>query len=628
MSNFLRLLGGAAKEVNKRKDEQRERERELESIEEKAERTAFWNNFYDGTSTNTINLGNNRFTAFKPVVGENINATDIPIIARENWVNFGQLSADEQASILKDEEAKRLLYSTVVNPLILEKSETDIQKSGPDKQLGTRDLEQLWGDRSTWTPSEIEIFRDIREGTGLSNRIINPTMKERYGDDWDDKSNTFNTDGRFANLTDTNALINKGKVEQSIGTFFKGPKVSENYVTLGQNLFENNWSNRNKDDVYAAINDQLYKKRISGIYEVSSETKKDSKRQAEMQQAYNAEKTAFKLLSQIGILQFGSVEVDANGVPIEGTFNKGEMVTGPAFSLRRTIAGMFGRTGQISQLRTELTGYTNKYADSEDLRRTNEFLMEATGKDIRGHMSSLVDDQNEYRLKEDGKLYTISEGQERLLSEEDQTAAIASLQIALAFTIAIANQGYEGGKAVSDADFIRAFQQITGEDKEGGLFARSASLEQTANIHATLFGEIGRKAFDAEVYLRSLPGEEEEAAQIMNRSISELASSRAASPVGNYRFVDRIRNPEDSLKLRFLFFNDLAPGKTPGSRIRPAYTMGLNTVQGKSSEVAEGFNQIRSPFFRRSITGFGKDVRIGDPVPTDAYEEYLELLNE
>ena len=56
--------------------------------------------------------------------------------------------------------------------------------------------------------------------------------------------------------------------------------------------------------------------------------------------------------------------------------------------------------------------------------------------------------------------------------------------------------------------------------------------------------------------------------------------------------------------------------------------MGLNTVQGKSSEVAEGFNQIRSPFFRRSITGFGKDVRIGDPVPTDAYEEYLKVLDE
>ena len=295
MSNFLRLLGGAAKEVNKRREEQRAKALELQSIEQKAQSTAFWENYFDGTSTSTFDLGNGRSMAFKPVVGEGISATDVPIITREKWTEFGELDADEQAAILNNKKARGEFYSTVVNPLILEKSETDIQKSGPDKQLGTRDLEQLWGDRSTWTPSEIEIFREIREGTGLSNRIVNPTMKERYGDDWDDSSNTFSTDGRYANMTDVNWLNSKGNIEQQIGTFFKGPRAKENYVTLGENLFENNWSNQNKDDVYDAINDQLYKKRVSGIYEVSSETKKEPKRQAEIQQAYNAEKTAIKL---------------------------------------------------------------------------------------------------------------------------------------------------------------------------------------------------------------------------------------------------------------------------------------------------------------------------------------------
>mgnify|MGYP001333622017 FL=1 len=89
MSNFLRLLGGAAKEVTKRKDEQRARTLELDSIEEQAKSTAFWESYYDGTSTNTINLGNDRTAAFKPVVGEGISAGDIPIIAGENWVKFG-----------------------------------------------------------------------------------------------------------------------------------------------------------------------------------------------------------------------------------------------------------------------------------------------------------------------------------------------------------------------------------------------------------------------------------------------------------------------------------------------------------------------------------------------------------
>jgi len=625
MSNFLRLIGGAAKEVTKRKDEQRARTLELDSIEEKAKSTAFWESYYDGTSTNTFDLGNGRSMAFKPVVGEGISAGDVPIITREKWVEFGQLDADEQATILKDEKAKGLFYATVVNPLILEKSETDIQKFGAGKQLGTRDLEQLWGDRSTWTPSEVEIFREIREGTGLNNRKVKPNMKDRYADDWDADNNRFNQNGRYKNLVDVDWLTSKGNIEQQIGSFFKGPQAKENYVKLGENLFENNWSNQNKSDVYAAINDQLYEKQVSGIYELSAETKKEPKRQAEMEQAYNAEKTAFKLLSQIGILQFGSVEVDTNGVPIEGTFNKGEMVTGPAFTVRRTIAGMFGKTGQLRQLTTELSGFTNKYADNKELTETNKFLLEATGKDIRGHLTSIGNDEKEYKLKEDGTLYTLSEGQERILSEEDQTAAIASLQIALAFTIAIANQGYEGGKAVSDADFIRAFQQITGEDKEGGLFARSASLEQTANIHATLFGEIGRKAFDAEVHLKSLPGSEKKAQELMNRSISELASARASDPTArNYKFVDRIANPEDSLKLRFLFFNDLAPGQTAGSRIRPAYTKGLNTVQGQTSELS---NKISSPVFRKKYTPFGEGS-IGDQIPTNAYEEYIKLVEK
>ena len=170
MSNFLRLLGGAAKEVNKRREEQRAKALELQSIEQKAQSTAFWENYFDGTSTSTFDLGNGRSMAFKPVVGEGISATDVPIITREKWTEFGELDADEQAAILNNKEARGAFYSTVVNPLILEKSETDIQKSGPDKQLGTRDLEQLWGDRSTWTPSEIEIFREIRSFSKVDNR--------------------------------------------------------------------------------------------------------------------------------------------------------------------------------------------------------------------------------------------------------------------------------------------------------------------------------------------------------------------------------------------------------------------------------------------------------------------------
>ena len=64
---------------------------------------------------------------------------------------------------------------------------------------------------------------------------------------------------------------------------------------------------------------------------------------------------------------------------------------------------------------------------------------------------------------------------------------IRALQIHLAFQVAIASQGYQGGKAVSDADFDRAWQKIGAEGKgffttigSGGL-KMEASLKQLVN---------------------------------------------------------------------------------------------------------------------------------------------------
>ena len=111
---------------------------------------------------------------------------------------------------------------------------------------------------------------------------------------------------------------------------------------------------------------------------------------------------------------------------------------------------------------------------------TNAFLKEATGMDINQHIQSLdAISQMDLELTEDG-LYRVSEGQRIALAAEDQTAALESLQIALAFTIAIANQNYEGGKAVSDADFDRAWQLLSGGTARGNFLSfttREASVQ-------------------------------------------------------------------------------------------------------------------------------------------------------
>ncbi len=50
-------------------------------------------------------------------------------------------------------------------------------------------------------------------------------------------------------------------------------------------------------------------------------------------------------------------------------------------------------------------------------------------------------------------------------------ARLESLTITLAFAIAIANQDFQGGKAVSDNDFRQAYLQVTGGATQGSLFS-------------------------------------------------------------------------------------------------------------------------------------------------------------
>lgn len=66
---------------------------------------------------------------------------------------------------------------------------------------------------------------------------------------------------------------------------------------------------------------------------------------------------------------------------------------------------------------------------------------------------------------------------------------IQALQIHLAFQVAIASQGYEGGKAVSDADFDRAWSLVGGGQK--GLFRSMTSKEEVEAKLKTLLGILG-----------------------------------------------------------------------------------------------------------------------------------------
>ena len=67
---------------------------------------------------------------------------------------------------------------------------------------------------------------------------------------------------------------------------------------------------------------------------------------------------------------------------------------------------------------------------------------------------------------------------------------IKAREIALAFNIAIARQGFEGGKAVSDADFDRAYNEITG----GGSILGATNIKQKLKKYDDLRDEFSRLA--------------------------------------------------------------------------------------------------------------------------------------
>ena len=64
-----------------------------------------------------------------------------------------------------------------------------------------------------------------------------------------------------------------------------------------------------------------------------------------------------------------------------------------------------------------------------------------------------------------GKEIYVGEGKKK--TKASKLYKLQAIQIAMAFQMAIALQGYQGGKAVSDADFLRGWQAITGGQSQG-----------------------------------------------------------------------------------------------------------------------------------------------------------------
>jgi len=629
MSNFLRFVGGVAKGAQKRIDERREEEKLERSIKNKAYWDNYYDNYFDGSASSTFTIGGNNpgttvsptsaqssnVIRFNPVMGTGITAQNSYDLSKNNFIMLAEVAKKDPkalADFYNSEEGRLAINRYVTNSIVQAKSEYDVQKYEAGRVPGFQDIDRLV--KGINDPTINAILADMKKSAGQDTFIENPTMKQTYGDDWnegDGKGGYFEESAGFSEELTGYDPKEKASLEQSIVNFFRGEDNPVNRLALGRAAFTSDYGLQNKGLVYDALNRQMRTKNEEGSTVLLPRKSKEEKKEELATEARDAHDKAFRLLNEIGIRMFGSSQFDSKGNRIEGTYTRGELVTGKAFALRRTLAGVFGKTGQFSQLRAEIKSFGNKYGST--LKETNAFLKEATGMDINQHLQSLdAISQMDLELTEDG-LYRVSEGQRIELAAEDQTAALESLQIALAFTIAIANQNYEGGKAVSDADFQRAYEQVTGERRKGGLFSEGTSLEQIANIHAVLYDDMAAKAFDADIFLGTAPGYEEKAITTMNGAVNQLAATQ------KFNFYDRMSNTANSYKLRWVFGDSFE--KIDGNYVKPDYTRGLQELKGQSTEddIGTGLYGMTD---RR---GFLENIRVRD-AGQSAYEKYIDAV--
>jgi hypothetical protein len=88
-----------------------------------------------------------------------------------------------------------------------------------------------------------------------------------------------------------------------------------------------------------------------------------------------------------------------------------------------------------------------------------------------------------------------------------------ALQIHLTFQLAIAMQGFQGGKAVSDADFDRAWMLLTG-NAGNTIFGKMSGTKAVTEGLRVVTEQFGRMAVYNKAYLQAKDGTRERTAKL------------------------------------------------------------------------------------------------------------------
>ncbi len=597
MSSFLNFVGGYAKRANEEVSKARERAALLD-LERAKNNLGNFDTFNFPVTDGRGRIGQSSFN-FINVNQSGYDKQQRYNAAVNNYRNF--VTNVKDADLRNQIRNSPAFHRNVTLPIVAFKSEVDEEKHGKNKIRNYIDIENMLegvytskrGPQYSQENIPVDFLADLeswREQSGIP-KVRNATnLNELYTNKdfiqsrnknfyWDAKLNDgkggfVNNGSKEYNQADLTDLID---LDRELINYKFSPKTNIDKRDIGKLMFGRASTRNNKGWVYDTLGQTILEREDLGGFTTINRPKKDDKQLELARQALSAGKEAHRLITTLGILQFGSVRYDTeNGRYDAASFKPGVLLAGSALSASGWLANVFGETGMFAQISREISragkdgetgilNLANKYGKqgtvidgAERLEVYNDYFKQSTGKDIYSHVSDVIngkalvqefkdvatgdlisqeeilklknnvgaDGKSELdKLRESGEISWTGRTQEiggGVLDSDGVAARIRSVQIALAFSIAIANQDYQGGKAVSDADFERAWKQVTGESG-AGLFGGAANLQAQAEIHAGLLEQLAEDSFTADIFLNTASGAEEKAIELMLGAANEYA---------------------------------------------------------------------------------------------------------
>tara|TARA_R100000008_G_C3586945_1_gene173203 strand:- start:4217 stop:6031 length:1815 start_codon:yes stop_codon:yes gene_type:complete len=138
------------------------------------------------------------------------------------------------------------------------------------------------------------------------------------------------------------------------------------------------------------------------------------------------------------------------------------------------------------------------------------------------------------------------------IRNQGRAASVQAQLIGLAFQVAIANQDYQGGKAVSDADFDRAWKQITGSGNvSGSLFTGFTSPHVLMKTLRTVRDGLSQNTFESYVISQDIVGENNKGTELRtaNKLSKVIVKTARTNNLSAPKIFNRILFGEDVFTL-------------------------------------------------------------------------------